>query len=274
MSSINFIEYIAPYYFKLIILVGFHCWLLSWIMFFKKQQRLFPLVFAAAILLVLLQTSYFVIWGLQYWLQSSMIVFFCAFAINLAFIFIIKIKNEIYWTLVLSGFVFFLLILSFVLLKHRSDFLAQQLVLQKILLFIHVVFFIFTYLIFSIVFITSIFFLICDFQLKQKRVSLNRYLPSISTLQSNNSFLINIGFFCLSVAIFLSLFIGGSNLQQNFFLTWNLRLLLPIFFWFIYGIFILWKNFYTISHSFEAKINMLLYFFAIVVFFYETRYLI
>jgi hypothetical protein len=264
---------IGTYYFFIIILVSFHCWIFSWMMFFQQKRKFFSFVFLLTLLLIFLQSSYFMIWGLQNILQTSIVVFLCAFFINLGFVVLLQKKEEVHWLLVLSGFVFFLLILSFLLPENKTALLAEQPILQKTLLVIHIVFFIFTYLVFSILFVNNLLFFIRDLQLKRKKITWNKNFPSLDKLRRNNHFLTNIIFLCLSVAIFLLLFLVG-DLQQNIIVDKNLRILVPICFWFFYGIFILGKNFFFFSYRLEAKINFGLYIFALLVFLYEFKQLI
>ena len=112
--------------------------------------------------------------------------------------------------------------------------------------------------------------MIRNFQLKRKNISENKNFPSIDKLRKNSKFFTNLVFFSLSIANFLVLFLPVSYQNENF--SWNGRIVNSIFFWGIYGVFILISNLFSFSYTLEAKINIFLYFLAIGVFFFEARY--
>ena len=261
---------IATYYLKLIIIVSFLCWLFSWMIFFQKKQNFFSIVFILSLLFIILQSTYLVIWGFSLGLQPSSVVFLCAFFINIFFIIMLQRKKEIYWALVLPGFVFFLMLLSFFFLEQNHLFLKKYPNFQTLLLSLHIVCFVFTYLILSMLLANNLLFLVRNFQLKKKNISKNKNFPSIDKLRKNSKFFTNLVFFSLSIANFLVLFLPASYQNQSF--SWNGRIVNGILFWGIYGVFILMNNLFSFSYTLEAKVNIFFYFLAIGVFFFEARY--
>ena len=154
--------------------------------------------------------------------------------VNGLFIFMIRKKDAFYWGIVLPGFVFFLLFLARLLSQHTNIFLSDGFTSQTSLLYAHIIFFILTYLFLSIAFLTSLFFLFRHFQLRNKKITWKKEIPSLNGLHQISSWLINFSFFILSLAVLFLIFIQPSTIANLNSLSF--RVLVPILLWCIYGI--------------------------------------
>ncbi len=259
--------------FNLLLGLSFLCWVVSWVMFFQRKNNLIFTNYLLSIANSTLQLFYLTFFSFnEHWSDSSRLLLICALVISILFIFSIRKKNSFYWGIVLPGFVFFLLFLAGLLSQHRRVFLSDGFTSQTNLLYAHIVFFILTYLLLSIVFLTSLFFLFRHFQLRNKKIAWKKEIPSLNSLHKISSWLINFSFFTLSLAVIFAFLIQPPTLVNLSELSF--RVLVPILLWFIYGTFILAKNFWLFSNLTEARLNIFIYAIAICSFIYEIILLI
>ena len=162
--------------------------------------------------------------------------------------------------------------LARLLSQHTNIFLSDGFTSQTSLLYAHIIFFILTYLFLSIAFLTSLFFLFRHFQLRNKKITWKKEIPSLNGLHQISSWLINFSFFILSLAVLFLIFIQPSTIANLNSLSF--RVLVPILLWCIYGIFILAKNFWLFSNLTEARLNIFIYAIAIFSFVYEISLLL
>ena len=237
--------------FNLLLGLSFLCWVVSWVIFFQRKNNLIFTNYLLSIANTTLQLFYLTFFSFnEHWSDSNRLLLICALVISILFIFSIRKKNSFYWGIVLPGFVFFLLFLAGLLSQHRRVFLSDGFTSQTNLLYAHIVFFILTYLLLSIAFLTSLFFLFRHFQLRNKKIAWKKEIPSLNYLHKISSWLINFSFFILSIAVLFAFFIQPPTLVNLSELSF--RVLVPILLWCIYGAFILAKNFWLFSNLTEA----------------------
>ena len=188
--------------FNLLLGLSFLCWVVSWVIFFQRKNNLIFTNYLLSIANTTLQLFYLTFFSFnEHWSDSNRLLLICALVISILFIFSIRKKNSFYWGIVLPGFVFFLLFLAGLLSQHRRVFLSDGFTSQTNLLYAHIVFFILTYLLLSIAFLTSLFFLFRHFQLRNKKIAWKKEIPSLNYLHKISSWLINFSFFILSIAV-------------------------------------------------------------------------
>ena len=258
--------------FSFLLGLSFLCWVISWFLFFQRKNNLVITVYILSIASSILQFLFLIFFSFnEDWSDSSRLLLIFAFLINGLFIFMIRKKDAFYWGIVLPGFVFFLLFLARLLSQHTNIFLSDGFTSQTSLLYAHIIFFILTYLFLSIAFLTSLFFLFRHFQLRNKKITWKKEIPSLNGLHQISSWLINFSFFILSLAVLFLIFIQPSTIANLNSLSF--RVLVPILLWCIYGIFILAKNFWLFSNLTEARLNIFIYAIAIFSFVYEISLL-
>ena len=231
--------------FNLLLGLSFLCWVVSWVIFFQRKNNLIFTNYLLSIANTTLQLFYLTFFSFnEHWSDSNRLLLICALVISILFIFSIRKKNSFYWGIVLPGFVFFLLFLAGLLSQHRRVFLSDGFTSQTNLLYAHIVFFILTYLLLSIAFLTSLFFLFRHFQLRNKKIAWKKEIPSLNYLHKISSWLINFSFFILSIAVLFAFFIQPPTLVNLSELSF--RVLVPILL-FVFTSIYSGKNFWLFS---------------------------
>jgi cytochrome c-type biogenesis protein CcsB len=126
---------------------------------------------------------------------------------------------------------FFVLFFAFFFSSERAELIPE---LKSIWLFAHIFSVMVAYGTFAVAFIISLMYLVVDNQLKKKKFSsLITKLPSLDTLDLYNHKLVSIGFFLLTISIFL-----GAMWAQNVwgaFWRWEPKEIWSVVTWIIYA---------------------------------------
>ena len=266
-------DFLAPFFLQLIIIINLLIWLISWRLFLKKKTSNFTYTLVLGSFFI--QFCYLIFFLFKAdWSLPSQILFLCAFFINLSYVFLIRKTTTINWELIIPGFVCFILILAYLFSDYQSDFLNQQTAnFKKILLWSHIILFILTYLILSIVFLTSLLLLFLHFKLRDKKPFLTENLPSLGRLYKISTTFSSVGFLSLSVFLFTSLWLQALPISDSNLFEMSFRIIAPALFWFVYGIFICIKTFFSFSNILEAWLSLVIYVVAIASLLYEFQFL-
>lgn len=261
--------------FKLILTTSLISLIASWGISLQRKKLLFFFSFIITAVNCSLQFFYllFFLFGESLG-RSSQVLFCCAFLLNLVFLLLIRKKNNFYWVMVIPWFAFFLLLLATLLSDYNSVLLNEKAIItQELLILGHIISFVIFYLILAVILLSSIFVVVVHFSLRRKKILWN--FPSLGNLYKVNSFLTNIGFLFISISLFLTLWLQFVLAENNigFLNNLSLRIIIPIFLFFIYSCFMLAKKNFSITKITEVFMTLCICLLALVSFILEIQFL-